>query len=450
MGSLIIIIFLVVGIGFFVFFIVKSISVPKRAEQIASFLQKGKSQIVIKAAKAILAKDPKDADAHYFLGKAYLLEKKEELAYGEFKLLSQSGAMGEYIPEEDFRKEAAQLYVKNRQPEEALKEYILLIKKNPEKPEYYYWAGKLFNERNHPDKAQNYLRKAAELAPRDAKIQFELGVMLYKSKNAVEAKDALERSLKYQADNAQAYFYLGRIQKDAKDYTGAITTLEKAARDPAYRLRALFERGSCYIALNAIDKAILDLERAVKAITEEAAQESIYARYYLALCYEKNRDIVKAVEQWDKIQSCKKGFKDVDAKLEQYNDLRNDDAIKDFLSATNTGFVEICKKMTTIMTGLPVKSAKDIPDGVELIAAEGPDSSKAPKLVRVYRSPNVVDDNKVRSILDDAKQNNIGRAVIMSSSGFTRQAAEYAESRPVELLSKDKLQALLRKSLPSK
>jgi len=449
MGPVIIIIVLIVGIGFLAFFIIKSIATPKRVEHIAAFLQRGKTQVVIKAARAILAKEPKNADARYFLGKAYLLEKKEDLAFAELKILSQSGAMSDYIPEEEFRRDVAQLYIKNRQIEEALKEYVLLIKKKPDKAEYYYWVGKLLTERNHIDKAQNYLRKAAELAPRDAKIQFELGVMLYKGKNTVEAKDALERSLKYQADNAQAYYYLGKIQKDAKDYPGAMATLEKAARDPAYRLRAMLERGSCYIALNAIDKAILDLERAVKAITEESATESLYARYFLAMCYEKNRDMVKAVEQWDRIHSYKVGFKDVEAKLNQYQDLRNDDAMKDFLSSGNQDFIEICKNLTVAALGLPVKSAQAIPDGVELLATEKNDglSRKPPQLVRIYRSPNMVDDSKVRSIVDDAKQHNMpGRAVLMSSAGFTRQAIEYAESRPVELIGKDKVLALLRKA----
>jgi len=447
---MIIIIFLAVGIGFIVFFIVKSGSIPKRADQIAGFLQRGKTQTVIKAAKGILEKEPKNADARYFLGKALLMEKKEEQAFIEFKTLSQSGAMGEFIPEEDFRNELAQLFIKNRQSEEALKEYILLLKKNPQKPEYYYWAGKLFSERNRMDMAQNYLRKAAELAPRDAKIQFELGVMLYKSKNTVEAKDALERSIKYQADNAQAYYFLGKIQKDAKDYTGAAATLDKAARDPAYRLRAMLEMGTCYLALNSVEKAIPSLERAVKAITEEKAQESLYARYYLALCYEKTHDMEKAIEQWDKIQSIKKGFKDVDAKLTQYQDLREDDAIKDFLSAGNQEFVEICNKLVVTALGLAIKSSKSIPDGVELLAIESATSRKPPWLARIYRSPDMIDEGKIRSILDDAKAQNMGRAVIMSSTGFSRPALEYAESRPVELFGKEKLQSLLKKSLSQK
>ena len=444
MGLTIIIIILSAGIGFFIFYIVKSISIPKRTDQLSEFLQRGKTQAVIKAAKAILEKEPKNADVRYFLGKAFLMEKKENLAFVEFKTLSQSGAMGDYIPEENFRNELAQLFIKNRQAEEALKEYILLIKMAPEKPEYYYWAGKLFNERNRPDMAQNYLKKAAALAPRDARIQFELGVMLYNNKNAVEAKDALERSLKYQGDNAQAYFYLGKIQKDSRDYTDAIATLEKAARDPAFRLRAMLERAGCYLAMNSIDKAIPDLERAVKAITAENNQDSLLARYYLAACCEKTHEMVKAIEQWDAIQSVKPGFKDVEAKLAQYQDMKEDDAVKDFLSARNQDFTEICKNLVIAALGMAVKSVKSIPDGVELVAIENTTSRKPPHLVRIYRSPELTGDSKIRSILDDAKRQNMGRAVLMSSSGYTRPALEYAESRPIELFGKDRLQKLLK------
>ena len=450
MALTIIIIFLALGIGVLVFYITKSANMPKRADQLAGLLQREKTTAVIKAAKAILDKEPKNADVRYFLGKAYLQEKKEELAFIEYKSISQSGAMGEFIPEEDFRRELAQLFVKNRQTEEALKEYILLIKKKPEKSEYYYWAGRLFTERNRMDMAQNYLRKAAELAPRDAKIQSELGIMLYKNKNTIEAKDALERSIKYQADNSQAYYYLGKIQKDARDYAGAIATLEKAARDPVYRLRAMLERGSCHLAMNSVDRAIPDLERAVKAITEEKAQESLYARYYLALCFERTHEMEKAIEQWDKIQTIKQGFKDVDAKLVQYQDMREDDTVKDFLSAGNQDFMEICKNLVTSALALAVKSAKQIPDGVELVAIENAASRKPPRLVRIYRSPDMTDDKKIRSILDDAKQQNMGRAVIMTSSGYTRPALEYAESRPIELFSKEKLQSLLKKSISDK
>jgi hypothetical protein len=205
------------------------------------------------------------------------------------------------------------------------------------------------------------------------------------------------------------------------------------------------------MSLNAPDRAIPDLERAVRGITAEAAQESLYARYFLAMCYEKTRDMDKAIAQWDKIHAVKQGFRDVEAKLAQYQDLRTDDAVKDFLSSNQQGFMTICTKLITTGLSLQVKQSRSIPDGGEFVAIENDSEKwrnvrKMPRLIRIYRSPDLVDDSKIRSILDDAKAQNMVRAAVISSSGFTGSALEYAESRPVELFNKDKLQSLLRQT----
>ncbi|MDR1507069.1 MAG: tetratricopeptide repeat protein [Treponema sp.] len=441
-------IFIATGIGFLLFFLVKAIALPKRVEGIEDLIKRGRAPTAVKAAKALIAKDPGNADARYMLGKAYLADKKDNLALAEFKVITESGNLGEHTPEEEFRRELARLFVRNKQGEEALKEYILLIKLNPQKAEYYYEAGKLFTARNRSDMAVNYLKKASELSPRDPAVHLELGTLLYKGKNLAEAKSALERSLKLKY-SAEAYYYLGKIQKDGKDFQSAISTFEKAARDQSLRLRALLERGSCYMSLNAPEKAIPDLERALRCSTSESAQESLYVRYFLAMCYEKTRDMDSAIAQWDAIHSVKQGFRDVEAKLAQYQDLRNDDAIKDFLSGNQQGFMAVCTRLITFALSLQVKQSRSIPDGGEFVAIENDsekwrNARKMPRLIRVYRSPDSVDDSKIRSILDDAKAQNMVRAAVVSSSGFTRSAVEYAESRSVELFNKDKLQLLLR------
>jgi tetratricopeptide (TPR) repeat protein len=341
--------------------------------------------------------------------------------------------------------------VRQKQGEEALKEYLMLIKLMPNRAEYYYWAGKLFTERNRTDMAANYLRKAAELSPKDGKIHYELGVMLYKDKKASEAKAAFQVAQKYPSENtAQIHYYLGKLQKDAKDFTGAIASFEKAARDAQFRIKALVERGGCYMALKAVDKAIPDLERAVNAITDESSQDSLYARYFLGMCYESNRDLDKAIAQWDKIYSQKKNFRDVGAKLAQYQDLRADDDMKDYLTAAPVDFLELCKAIVTQVMDLQVQSTKNLAEGCELTAIESESAKwrntrKMPRLIRFLRSPDAVDEGKVRSILDDAKSGNLTKAVLVSSSDLMPGAVEYANSRPIELFSKDKLQGFLSK-----
>jgi tetratricopeptide (TPR) repeat protein len=324
--TLVIIIFLAVGVGFLAFFFVKNILLPRRAQAAAGLLSKNKTLQAIKAGKAAVEKDPKDAEAHWNLGKAYLAEGRNEQALREFKSVSRLGVDGKNIPETEFRQTIAKLYVQYDEAEEALKEYVLLIKKQPETAEYYFQAGVLFGKRSRGDLAEQYLKKAISLNPRDVRFYCELGVLLSESKKVREANAALEAALKFDPNNPRIHFYLGKVHKDAKDYSGALPCFEKAARDQEFKGRALVESGSCYMSLKMIDKAVPELERAVNAINDESNPDSLYARYFLGMCYEKKQDFASALAQWDKIYAKKKNFRDVGEKLTQYQQYRQNDA----------------------------------------------------------------------------------------------------------------------------
>ncbi|GHV45340.1 hypothetical protein AGMMS49546_30900 [Spirochaetia bacterium] len=450
------IIILVVGIVFLIAFVIKNLVAPSQVEALGPLIKRGKTQTVIKAAKGLLIKDSKNAEAHYYLGQAYYAEKREDQAYREFKILNTLSIQGKDIPEVEYRQTMAQLYIAHKETEEALKEYLLLIKLMPKKGEYYFWAGKLFGERGKGDRAREYLQKAAELSPNEGKIYYELGILCYREKRAPEAKAALERALRFQKDTeqGQTYYYLGKLQKDVKDYTSAVGSFDKALKNPEYKLRALVERGGCYMSMNNLVKAVPDLEKAVSAITDESSQDSLYARYFLGLCYEKNREIEKAVAQWDKVYSMKKGFRDVGEKLSQYQDIKSgggSGGMKEYISSGNVEFLELCKALVTRAMELQALSTNNIPDGCEFIAVEGGSEKmrnvrKAPRLIRFYRSSDPVDEGEIRSILDDAKEQNIPRTAVISGAGFSQAALDYAGSRSVELFGKEKLSGLLRKA----
>ena len=327
--ALIIIITLAVGVSFLVFFIIRNVVLPKKAAAAANFLSKNEGLKAMRAAKAAIEKDPKNAEAHYMLGKAYLADKRDEQAFREFKSVSRLGITGKEIPETEFRETIAGLYAKFNEPEEALKEYILLTKLHPENPEYFFLAGKLFSSRNRADLAEQCLKKAATLNPNEGRYQFELGAFYYLSKRIKEASGVFEAVLKLNPADGEALLYMGKALKDSKDYAGAIPYLEKSARDQDYKLRGLVELGGCYMSLKMMSKAVTELERAVNIIQKEAEPDSLYARYFLAMCYEKNQEFAKAIGQWDKIYAQKKNFRDVGEKLTQYSQYRTEVEEKD-------------------------------------------------------------------------------------------------------------------------
>ncbi len=445
-----VVLFIILGaaVAFLSWFIVRMLSTPRQAKVIAEQLKQGKTAAVMRSAKALIAKDPHGSVPHWFLAQAYLADSKPELALMELKTVNQIGQFGADLPEPDFRSTIASLYQRFGQTEEALKEYILLTKISPNEARHFLYAGRLFEERGRTDVAVNYLRKAIEIDGRLSEAHHELGLILYRTKHPIEAKAEFDAALKNNPDDFEAFYYLGKVFKELSDYSSALMAFEKAARSQEFKLKAFVERGGCYMSQGDFDKAIPELERAVRLIKDEVLPESLYGRYFLAMCYEKTRSLDRALEQWERIYQKKPNFRDVAEKLTQYQEYRTDDRMKDYLTCGKEDFLEICKALVQGPLSLNVREASEVSNGVDIVAVESEQekwlgAKKLPTLIRFLRVSDNLDDQALRSLLEQMKKLGIMRGGIVTSSGFTRTALEFAENRPVELHTKEKLQDML-------
>ncbi len=452
---IVLIIILGVGVAFLTVFIVRLISAPRQSKAIIDALKQGRSAVVVRSAKALIAKDPRNSSAHYYLAQAYQAEGKPELALMELKAVSQIGQFGPEVPEVDFRKRIASLYERFNQVEDALKEHILLTKIDPNSAVHFMDAGRLFEARGKTDVSVNYLRKAIEMDQRLHAAHHTLGLILYRNKHPMEAKTELEAAIKWNPDDFEAYYYVGKILKEMSDFTPALLAFEKASRNQDFRLKCLVERGGCYMSQGSIDKAASELERAVKLIKDEGAPESLYGRYFLAMCFEKSRHLDQAIEQWERIYAKKPGFLDVAEKLTQYQEYRTDDHMKDFLTCDKEEFAALCTSVVEGPMNLSIRDITEIRNGVDIIAVESESdkwmaAKKMPRLVRFLRISDNLDEGSVRSLLDQMKKLGIVKGSIVTSSGFLRTALEFAENRSVELLTKEKLQEMLAATTQTK
>ncbi|MDR1933221.1 MAG: tetratricopeptide repeat protein [Spirochaetales bacterium] len=439
----------VVVVGILVF-VIKTIAAPQKVATVANLVRQRKNTAAIRIAKKILAKDSKNLEAHYLLGFAYLGDNKPELAIIELRTVNQTGVFTALCPEIPFRKKIAELYAKFNQPEEALKEYLLLIKKEPNVPDHYLNAGRLLEERSNSPKTATFYQKAIELDGRNWKSYFYLGSLMVKEKKKGEAIAALEKSIKLNPENYAAHFYLGRLYKDDHDYPSALAAFEKAQKDQEYKIKALVERGGCFMSMQDMSRAMPELERAIKLGEGKEDNDILFARYFLSLCYEQTRNIDGAIQQWQKIHAKKPGFKDVAEKLSQYQDIQQNDALKDFMVSRSDEFLELCKKLAAA-SGLVVQNTKNIQDGCQILCVEGGDGKwkntrKTTVLLSILRSPEVVDESAIRSFYEEIKGANVAKGILVTSSTFSRAAGAFVENRPIELWNKDKLQNLLQKA----
>jgi len=433
------------------FVIIKSIAAPKKLEAVPKLIKQGKTQNAIKITKNLIAKDPKNYLAHYYLGKTYLKENRNELALLEYKTVNDNALFGNELNELTFRKEYSELLLKYNQQEEALKNFLLLTKMEPANAENFFQVGQIYEKQNRYDIALGFMQKAAMIDKKHAKAHAEIGLMLYRTKQYNEAKKEIDMAIKLSPETYTSYYYLGKILKDGKDLQGAIKAFEKAQRDPDVKQKAIIEHGSCFMIAGRLDNASLDFQRAIDLDKTNSNQETLFARYFLASCFEKERKIDKAIEQWEAIYKVNKGFRDVGSKLTEYKDLQSNDFLKDYLTCSNEEFLQICQAAVIKGMSLQVLNCDFKKWGCQITAVQRSDENwmsvrKQVLFIRFYREPEPIEDASVREALDTMKSMNSVKGYLFSSSGFNTAAKHYAENRPVELIEKNKLEALLSKS----
>ncbi len=450
-------IFLISALGvaaiFLAIFVIKSVRSPKKISTIKNLLKHGKTANAIKMAKAIIAKDNRDIVAHYYLGLAYLDDNKDELAIMEFKFVNQEAIFDIMnIPEKDFRVHCAKLYLKFNQIDEALNEYILLTKLDPNNADVFFETAKLFEEKKKYEHALGYYNKTIQLNKRHVKAHAARGMILFRAKQFAEAKKAIDLAIQLKPDVFSSYYYLGKILKESKDYPGAVAAFEKATRDAELRQKALIERGTCFMAANSIEKAKNEFERAISVTKNENVNDTLYARYFLAQCFEQQRKIDLAITQWKLILTKNKNFRDVPNKLAEYKTFNDNDAIKEYLTCADSDFVNLCKNIANKSLGLSPQTEQNKKFGCEIVATEQKDANwmdvrKKLILLVFYRETDVIEDSVLRTLLDVAKKQNYVKVYIFTSSDFTRTALTFAENRPLELINNEKLQMHLSRAV---
>ncbi len=157
-----------------------------------------------------------------------------------------------------------------------------------------------------------------------------------------------------------------------------------------------------------IDNAIAEFDHAVKCSKNDASQETLYARYFLANCYEKSHKIEKAIEQWEAIAKRNKNFKDVPSKLNEYKDVQTNDAMKEYLTTAPQQFMEVAKKAAHAGYNLVCQKIEQTNFGCVMLATEdSKDNWKNVRqqifLVEFFRNSEPLSENVIRKAADLVK-----------------------------------------------
>ncbi|MCM2334770.1 MAG: restriction endonuclease [Anaeromyxobacteraceae bacterium] len=98
--------------------------------------------------------------------------------------------------------------------------------------------------------------------------------------------------------------------------------------------------------------------------------------------------------------------------------------------------------------GFEAEASEPGPDGVEFVAVNPAPIRGGRVLVHGVLGGVPVDGDAVRALLDTARAESVGRAVLATLGRFTEDAREAARGNPVDLLDADDLAAMVKRHLP--
>ena len=445
--SVVLIFTTVVGIGYLIFGLRRLLTAKN--ERIYSLIMQKKYDTAISELKQIIDKNYKDSFAHYYLGISFFEKKNYRDALQHFDRVIQLKSFSKEISQIKTREKIAETYIKLGKLDQAQSEFFHIIGLKPNEYQYHYRVGEILYTKFNRSKALEYFKKALDLFPNHVDSLFRVGQIYYEyKKNVTLAKEYFNKAILSDEACYRAHYYLGLISKSKKAYSKAIDSLEFAAKDPNYRLLAFYQKAEVYIKVGNLEEAISQLETGIRFAQDQKDRNTLPLRYLLSECYEKLRNISGAIEQWELISLIKPDYKDVPKKLEEYQNIRMDDVLKDFLTASNDRFQTLCHRITDKFELNIVESFLEEDFGMSIVAMESQAKWRSVKkskcLVKIYRDNSRFNSDMIRKILAEMKNIGALKGYFVTSGVFTRQAIEYAENRPIELYDVKKISELLK------
>jgi len=234
-----------------------------------------------------VAQNPRNAEAHYLLGRGYGTKGLFEKMNKEFDASLALSKKWEKDINMVRRKYWADHFnagvkaVKQQNFELALANFKTATVIDPKAPDSYKNLGFVYSRLDSLDKAAEAYKKALELDPKDVKSMLSLGSVYYNQKKYQEAADVLEQALSLEPTNAEAislialcydllgqsekaleaynraiaanptdkdmYFNLGRLFFVRKDYDRAIENFKKVLEFDPNDFEAVFNIGNAYL-----------------------------------------------------------------------------------------------------------------------------------------------------------------------------------------------------------
>jgi len=409
---------------------------------------KSNIEAVIKDANKRLSQNPNDVEALFSLATAYFDDGNWTKAMGTYETLIEHLSVNKAQGVDTF-----EVYLRYGLSakrlnllDQAYKGFATARTYRQDNFEVNYELGALEFERKNYEKSVQLLQQARVQDPDSPAVLRYLGHALFRMKKPKEAMNFIRKAIDLAPDDKESLYTLAECYHEANQTEQALRIFNHLRADPVMGPNSCLIAGSIHLETRQYDLAIQDFEIGLKHqnIKPDILLE---LRYYLATTYLKENEIGKAIPLLKYIQAENPSYKDVNVLLGKYLELNANRNLQAFLMGTSADFVALCRKI--VMTYFPKTKVKIVNISVNKnewadILAEI-DSPKWSDLImfRFIRTQGAIGELIVRDFHSHLKEVKAGKGVCITVGTFTEEAKRYTEARLIDLIEKDRLQAIL-------
>lgn len=424
-------------------FVVRKMQIPSRLKKAQMLVDKGELSEANEIIREILARKDSYAPARYLKANILMIQSQYLLAIMEYNNILLIPDFNQFVNELDIHYRLAELYNLTHQYNKEILEFKKILTFNPDDIKANHRVGlALYNQKIY-DQAVDHLLKAKELDPALPGCDMALGISLYNLGDYENAEVYLLSSLNELPNSAEINYHLGLIYKKKKDFDNALKMFEKTQSDSTFGQNSSYNLGEIYFSHGDYTNAIKSLDKGLSRIGND--EESLAYRYLLAESYEACNQISEAVFHWDKIYGIKPGYRNTQAKLEDYKGIMENENLRKLFTAS---LIELQPLISEIISRLNfnILSKEDINSNEILYKAFNIKRINEPPVIIYFnRTPRDINETQIADFQKTIQSRNCKTGIYVTTGKFSLKAKTTAKSKGIELLSGDELNRLLEK-----
>ncbi|AEE17789.1 restriction endonuclease [Treponema brennaborense DSM 12168] len=394
-----------------------------------------------------LAQDPHNAHALNVLSDLYYRDHAWEKALPLFELMLNIAEVHREIDLQQTSLRQGICALKLNRPQDALRGLLPALRMRPENFEVNYNLAQAYYQCGEFEKAVPLLKKALMLNREASDVYGLLGLSFYNLKKFRDALPYLKRALNENPENKEVLFAMADSMQQSGFGDKAMKVFMHLRPDPQFGAKSCLAAGIMHMNANQLDKAITDFEIALKH-SGVPADILVEVKYRLAHCYLQTRNIDRGLALLREIQAENQNYRDVGTLINRYQELKQNANLQIYLSAGNSDFVALCRKIVSIFYEKAFVKILDL--SVTAECAEVFTEIETTKwedtvVFRFYRTTGSIGELYVRDFHARIRDTKAGRGICFTAGTFTAEARNYTEGRPIDLIEKERLVSVLKR-----